>query len=198
MNELEAINSMLSVIGEPPVNMPDENVDAVVARRILHETSRLVQTEGWYFNMEYNFPLTPDVDGFIYVPENMISVNITPLNTVGRVDVIIRGNRLYNLNNHTFVFEPLRYRATVIFIHPFAELPHTAKEYIRVRAGRKFQTDMVGSEALNQFTQMDEFTARGTLMREQVNSNAANFLGPVRNSPFGHSVPARAVRGRRA
>ena len=44
--ELEAINTMLSVIGESPVNTVDGSgvVDAVLARQILHEVSRHVQS----------------------------------------------------------------------------------------------------------------------------------------------------------
>ena len=49
MTELDAVNEMLGVIGEPPVNTLEviENVDVANALRILHKTSRYVQSKGW-------------------------------------------------------------------------------------------------------------------------------------------------------
>lgn len=52
MTELDAVNEMLGVIGEPPVNTLEviENVDVANALRILHKTSRYVQSKGWAWN----------------------------------------------------------------------------------------------------------------------------------------------------
>ena len=52
--ELEAVNVMLSNIGESPVNtLEDDNViDATVARTILKSISREVQALGWNFNTD--------------------------------------------------------------------------------------------------------------------------------------------------
>jgi hypothetical protein len=45
--ELEAVNTILSTIGESPVSSLGDQmtVDAVLAQNILHEVSREVQTE---------------------------------------------------------------------------------------------------------------------------------------------------------
>ncbi len=108
ITELSAVNAMLAVIGEAPLSTLDGNAlhaDAVGARQALHNTSRSVQAEGWYFNTEQNYPFTPDRDGFITLPPNVVSVDIEPLNARGNVDVIVRGDRLYDLENHTFAFD---------------------------------------------------------------------------------------------
>ena len=200
ITELSAVNAMLAVIGEAPLSTLDGNtlhVDAVSARQTLQNTSRSVQTEGWYFNTERNYPLTPDRSGFITLPPNVVSVDIEPLHSKGHVDVIVRGNRLYDLENHTFAFDPETcYRATVLFLLPFGELPETARDYIQIRAARRFQAEAVGSETLSKFTERDEFTARASLMREQVRNNDSNFLCPHRNSRFGAGTISRITNRR--
>lgn len=185
---------MLAVIGEAPVSSLDANAlnaDVESARRTLHDTSRSVQAEGWYFNTESSFPLTPDRDGIIALPPNLISVDIEPLRTAGgrTVDVTVRGDRLYDLANHTFVFDPeTRYRATVILLLPFTDIPETAKDYIQTRAARRFQGEAVGSETLGKFTQADEYATRAALMREQIRNGDANFVAAPRNSMFGRNT----------
>ena len=191
---------MLAVIGEMPLSTLDGtalHADALSARQTLHNTSRSVQAEGWYFNTEPGFPLTPDRDGFITLPPDIISVDIEPRDSAGNVDVVVRGNRLYDLENHTFAFDPETcYRATVLFLLPFGELPETAKDYIQIRAARRFQAEAVGSETLSKFTERDEFTARASLMREQVRNNDSNFLCPHRNSRFGAGTISRITNRR--
>ena len=58
--ELQAVNTMLSAIGEAPVNSISgtNNVDVSVAKNILDETSLSIQSEGWNFNTEYNVTYT--------------------------------------------------------------------------------------------------------------------------------------------
>ena len=69
--ELEAINTMLSTIGESPVNTVEDtgNVDVVIARQILQTASREVQARGWHFNTEINYTITPDSDGYLVLPK---------------------------------------------------------------------------------------------------------------------------------
>ena len=55
--ELEAVNTILSTIGEAPINsltgaLP---VDATVAKNVLSEIAREVQSAGWHFNTHYKF-----------------------------------------------------------------------------------------------------------------------------------------------
>ncbi len=199
--ELDAVNAMLAVIGEAPLSTLDGNAlhaDAVSARQTLHNTSRSVQLEGWYFNTEQNYPLTPDRDGFITLPPNLVSVDIEPLNALHGVDVVVRGKRLYDLENHTYAFPDPEtcFKATVLLLLPFDELPETAKDYIAIRAGRRFQSEAVGSETLAQFTQQDEFSARASLMREQIRNADSNFLSPRRNSTFGTQTISRITNRR--
>ena len=55
--QLEAVNTMLSTIGEAPVNSLTGSlpVDASMAVNILNEVNREVQSAGWKFNTPVEF-----------------------------------------------------------------------------------------------------------------------------------------------
>ena len=59
--QLQAVNSMLSTIGEAPVNSLDSGlVDAETAETVLNEVSRDVQSFGWNFNTEPDYVFNPN------------------------------------------------------------------------------------------------------------------------------------------
>ena len=65
-SELQAVNIMLSSIGEAPVNSitGTTTVDVSTAKNILDETSMSIQSQGWHFNTHENYKtLSLDTDG---------------------------------------------------------------------------------------------------------------------------------------
>lgn len=94
--ELDAINLILSSIGEAPVNSltESESIDVDNARRLLSTVSRTVQRQGWQFNTLNNVVVKPDtnskkvrynpswikviaMDGMIYVKRGDFLYNLT-------------------------------------------------------------------------------------------------------------------------
>ena len=75
-SELSAVNIILSGIGEAPVNsLSDTTSDVAVALNILAEVSKEVQTEGWQWNTEDDYPLTPGDDGRIKLHPSIVRVH---------------------------------------------------------------------------------------------------------------------------
>lgn len=177
--ELSAVNTMLGVIGESPINSLTDllPVDAATARSVLDEVSRDVQSKGWNFNREFNYPLVPDsVKHEIRLPENAVHAELDGF------DAVIRGERLYDRKDHTYKFDPEKtYKADIIFILGFDELPEQARRYITVRAARIFQSRAVGSDTLHGFTQEEEYKALADLKRHDARMNDATMLGRRRN-----------------
>jgi hypothetical protein len=176
-SELDAINIMLGTIGESPINSLDAAtgvVDAVTARAILSEVSVQVQEEGWHFNTDYEFVLTPDTNGFIYIPGNAIEVDTSEYDSTG-LDVAIRGNRLYDRKNKTFVFQKTL-KADLTILLEFNELPQAARHYISVRSARVFQQRVVGSDTLGSFTEKDEARALRSMRRYESKTADYNIL----------------------
>ncbi|MBU1046961.1 hypothetical protein KKH36_04270 [Patescibacteria group bacterium] len=174
--ELEAVNALIAVLGEAPINTLDGQLtmDVMAAQQIIRRVSRAVQTEGWQFNVEDEFELTPDVDGHIVVPDNYIRVNPDPRYHLPR-KITRRGSKLYDRTAHTYTFED-KVTATITLFLPFDELPETARYYITVRAGREFQDDYVGSDTLHSFGQMDEVRARAVLVDQEGSTKQHNIL----------------------
>lgn len=176
-SELDAVNTMLGTIGEAPISSLDAATgvaDAVIARQILNEVSIQVQEEGWHFNVEKNFELTPSSDtGEIFIPANCIEVD-----TMGgdhEIDVAIRGQRLYDRTNHTFTFSK-SLKTQLVLLLEFGDLPQAARHYITIRAARVFQQRVVGSETLGTFTERDEVRARTALKRFEAKTADYNIL----------------------
>lgn len=157
MTELDAINIMLSVIGEAPVNTISVTGlgDVAVAKQILNEVSREVQEKSWVFNTEDNVPITPTVEGYVNVPTNVLRIdaaNSEPL------DVVQRGERMYDRRNRTFSFDNT-YKFNITYMLDFNEIPQAARYYITIRAARKFAKRVLGSNEIDRLTQEDEFQA---------------------------------------
>jgi hypothetical protein len=162
--ELEAVNVMLGAIGEQPVNSLDISTisEVSIASGILYEVSREMQSRGWSFNEEDEYELAVS-EGEIPLPTNCLKVVVT-----GEYDYIIRrGNRLYNRTDHTFVFDAA-VEATIVFFLPFTDLPQSARSYITMRAARKFQMRVLGSDSILKFTEVEENQAWLTLCAEEV------------------------------
>jgi len=76
--ELPAINQILASVGQAPVITTDStNPDVAIAYDTLLQVSREVQAEGWTFNREFDYPLTPDSNDNILYPNNVLQMDLT-------------------------------------------------------------------------------------------------------------------------
>jgi hypothetical protein len=160
--KIQAINTMLSTVGEPPINsLAAQRADALIAQNILDEVCREVLTYGWHFNTDENVSLVPDSNtGFIYVPDSVVRVDM-PRNEY-EYDIVIRGNRLYNKKTNSYVFSG-SISVIQVYLMDFEDMPESAKRYVTIRAARIFQDRMVGSEKHHAFTLRDEVAALATM-----------------------------------
>lgn len=177
LTELEAVNLILSVIGEAPLSSLSEvsgSADAVLAYQVLNEVNRAVQSHGWQFNLEKNIKLLPELTtGEIILPGNCLRVDSTGIDS--SVDVVQRGTGLYNRSTASYKFtKPLMVDMVVLL--DFAQIPQTARHYIAVRAARVFQNRAVGSETLFNFSARDEQDARNDLKRAEGITGDYNYL----------------------
>lgn len=174
--ELQAVNVMLSVIGEAPVNqLEGANIsDVATARNILAEVSKEVQSKGWDFNTEDNYPLVPDVDGNICLPANIarVAVDIT---SYPDHDFVQRGLRLYDKKQHTYEV-PHTVEAKIVLILDFEEMPEPFRRYVTIKASRIFQDRTVGSDTLHGFSAKDEAVAYVAMVDADADSDDATIF----------------------
>ena len=178
MTDLEAVNRMLSSIGQAPVNtLAVAGVgDVAKAAQQLLETARDVQSVGYSWNTDYGMTLTPDPDtGFILVPLGALDIDAADAteNVVVRADPDSGQPALYDADNHTFVFtDPVD--VDVIWGYEFNDLPQAARSYIATAAARRFQAQIVNSPILDRFNAEDEERAFLLLQRYERRSRDTN------------------------
>ena len=172
--KLEAVNIMLSTIGESPVNSLSSGlVDAEMAETILNSVNRAVQSEGWNFNREFNMIMGPTLDGEIVVPNNTLRADATL--APDSKDLVQRGNKMYDKRNHTFKINT-DVKLDLVVQLEFEELPEVARRYIAIKSSRIFQDRVVGSDTLHGFGQQDEAQAYFELKEFEADSEDFNIM----------------------
>jgi hypothetical protein len=170
MTELEAVNAMLSMIGESPVNSlrVSSISEATIAQNMLKNISREIQMDGLHCNTEEGYPLVPDINGNIIVPSNVLKID-------SALNVVQRGDKLYNKDDHTFVFSE-KQDCYIVWFLSYEDLPQHVRHYIVVRAARKFQVQQLGSDTIASLSEEDEASARVEMIRAELNTGNYNLL----------------------
>ena len=171
--ELEAVNTILSTIGEAPLNSLSGSlpVDGTVAKNVLSEVAREVQSAGWHFNTHIMVTLSRDTDNKIPLATNIVRVEIKPTKySKSSYDIVQRGGFLYNMAKNTEIFDTDFDEATVVYLLPFAEIPEQAKRYITIRSARIFHDRTLGANTLHKFSQEDERQALSILRSAEANT----------------------------
>lgn len=160
--KLEAVNTMLSTIGESPVTQITVTsslpISAVTAITVLDEVNREVQSEGWHFNTVNKQTLIPNVSNEIVLTDDVMHVDSLD----NSKDLVQRGSKLFNRTGNTFTFTG-NINVRLMSLLDFTDLPEQARRYITLKGSRVFQTRTVGSQELEQQILRDELKARYTL-----------------------------------
>ena len=175
-SELESVNTILSTIGEAPLNSLSGSlpVDGTIAKNVLSEVSREVQSQGWHFNTHYKVTLTRDTDNKIPLATNIVRVEVDPRRySKVSYDIVQRNNFLYNLAKNEETFDTNFKDATAVYLLPFDEIPEQAKRYITIRSARIFHDRTLGANTIHKFSQEDEAKALSIL--KQAESHTGDY-----------------------
>ena len=178
MTELDAVNMMLISIGQTPVNtLAVSGIrDVAIASTILQNTSREVQNQGWSFNSESDYEMVPDGSDNIIVPTAAFFIDpVYPTH-----NYVVRSNSgtlmLYDLTEKTFTITVNPLLCDIVWFYDFDEIPQHARNYIAVRAARRFQAYSVGSQILHQYTSEDEKIALLLMKKVDARTSDRNML----------------------
>jgi hypothetical protein len=172
-SELDAINIMLSCIGEAPVASIDTSISEVeMAQQKLNQVLLEVLSRGRQFNREVEYELLPNENGEILVPANVLWLDVSKYEENNYVQ---RGNRLYDRVNHTYKISK-SVAADMHIVLPFEELPLAARLYVTMRAARQFQADVQGSETIYRFSAKAEEDAERAFEALDSEAEDANVL----------------------
>ena len=177
--QLQAINQMLTGIGQAPVVSLDiANPEIATALSILENVNREVQGEGWNFNTEVNYPFVPNNDGEIVVPDNVLQLSDNKTSNSQQYQTVLRNGKLYDKVYHTYTFlgtDPVL--CDVVWLFNFEDLPQVFQDYITQRATRVFAGSVVGSKEMFQFNQQDEGILRANCLSYDTGTSEVNIFG---------------------
>ena len=166
-SKLDAVNSILIGTGEAPVNTLGSGLqEAEIAEVILDNISREVQSKGWTFNTDIRKTLVRTEAGYINLPSNCVKVDTTTLLRDYNTDVVERNRRLYDRITNSFIFTK-DIITDIVLLLPFDELPEVARRYITLRASRKYQENILGSQTLSQLQADEEQDALFVLLESE-------------------------------
>jgi len=194
--QLEAINQMLSGIGQAPVVSLDvANPEIAIAVSVLDSVDREVQGEGWHFNTEVAYPFTADNSGNIYVPVNVLQISDNKYANNQKYQTVLRDGKLYDKVKHTYTFTAgSTIKCDVVWKFDFEDLPQVFKDYITQRSTRVFAGRVLGSQEMVTFNAQDEALLRANCLAYDTSSSDVNIFGQETGQNFYISyTPFRAI-----
>jgi len=173
--KLQAVNQIISNIGQAPVTtLETTNPQVSLAEDLLDQVSIDVQSEGWVFNTERDYPFHPDVQNGnqIVIPDNVLQVDC-PWGT--DYNVVIRQGKLYDRNAHSFTWPTTQY-LKVTWVFDYEDLPEAAKQYITIRAANLFAMRATGATEVAKYSEREEMNARAALLEYECNQGDYNVF----------------------
>ncbi len=193
---LEAVNRVLQMMGEAPINSLNGQYGlALQAQDSLNDVSRKLQSEGWSFNTDREKLLQRNAStNQIAVGPNISRVVIDPYRYPA-LDIVQRGDKLYDRHNNTYVFDQDLYVDMTIILE-WEELPEHARQYITIKAGRQLQEAILGSADLTKINLTAEMEARALFLDEETVVNDHSMLrgNPNHSGVTMAYMPSRALR----
>ena len=164
--ELQAVNEILASIGQAPVTTIEAqtvtyedgtsaeipiNPEVAIIYETLTQVSREVQAEGWTFNKENEYPITPDANGYLSMTGSMLQMDLSDIVANSAFDTVIRNGRLYDKIEHTDVWDQNEtYYVDVVWYYDFVDLPQVFRDYVTSRAATRSAIRLVGDINLTQ------------------------------------------------
>lgn len=191
--KLKAVNNILYGMGESPLESLSAVESSLAQKAIdaLDEASISVQTPGWYWNQEREYPLAADSHGIINLPANTLSVAEVMAESK---DCVQRGARLYNRTDHTYLFTVgslVKVNITVWL--DWDDLPEFAKQPVYLIAQRRFQMRELTSSAIDAAIKDDVDAAIAVCQQKEDEQGPANYFS---DSPDGAAFQGVARRRR--
>lgn len=188
-SKLEAVNVCMRAIGREGVDsLESGDLDAEDANKIIDIVSQRFQYNqgnGWWFNREPNWNLTPDSNGEVNLPNNALAVlQCYGLNDK-KIPMTMRAGKLYSTWNHTFdlrshVNRDGNIRLTLVMMLPFEHLPTSVMQAITYQAACEF---IVSKDADRTKLQTHQVIAAQLLTSVQAEQSAQKRLNMLVHNP---------------
>lgn len=188
--ELDAVNQILSAVGQAPVTTLDlQNPEVYTVLQTLRDTSREVQSEGWNFNTEHCVKMQKNADDTIDVPYNALQIDSNKDKHRDDYSIIQKDGKVYDKYCHLFDDrEEFKFTkdlyCDIIYFYSFNNLPFAFQAHITAKSARKAATKLVGNTDLVRVLSIDEEQTKSALMEYETRQGDFSIFGWKDNQNF--------------
>jgi hypothetical protein len=154
------------------------NPDVAIALNTLREVSREVQSEGWSFNTEYDYKITPDSNNEIRIADDVLQMDLNqgyPENI--EKEAIYRGGKLYDKKKHSYEWTAETVYVDIVWLFEWENIPAPIQAHIVARAAAIVSSRIIGDSNQYQILQQKEAVTRAQAMEYECNQGDYTFFG---------------------
>ena len=161
------------------------NPDVAIALNTLREVSREVQSEGWSFNKEYDYPIIPDSSKEVPIANNILQIDLNQSYTqnMGR-DSINREGKLYDKTAHSFIWTDTTLYVDLIWYFDWPSIPTVIQAFIIAKAAAIVSSRIIGDANQYQMLIQKEAFAKSTALEYECNQGDYTFFGSPKGGNF--------------
>lgn len=176
--ELDAVNQILSSVGQAPVTTLDlQNPEVSIVLNTLREINKQVQSEGWIFNTERDYEMIPDsITNQITYPYNVLQMDANVEHHKNDYDLVRRSGKLYDRLHHTYEFTE-NVHVDLTWYFEFTDVPPPIQAYIVARAARMCATKLIGDQEINKLLAEQEMLTRAGALEYECNQGDYSMFG---------------------
>ena len=161
------------------------NPDVAIALNTLREVSREVQAEGWSFNKEYDYPITPDNNDEIKIPSNVLQMDLNTTRTVNlNRDSVNRGGKLYDRKAHSYKWTDETVYVDILWELDWGEIPEPIQAFIVARAATIVSSRIIGDPNQYQMLQQKEAFARAMALEYETSQGDYTYFGAPKEGNY--------------
>ena len=154
------------------------NPDVAIALNTLREVSREVQAEGWSFNTEFDYKITPDSNNEIRISDDILQMDLNrgyPENI--EKDAVFRGGKLYDKQGHSYKWTAETVYVDIVWYYSWENIPAPIQAHIVARAAAVVSSRIIGDPTQYQILQQKEQVTRSQAMEYECNQGDYTFFG---------------------
>jgi len=154
------------------------NPDVAIALNTLREVSREVQAEGWSFNKEYDYPITPDSNNEVQIASDVLQMDLNRHYTQNlNRDSVMRGGKLYDRTNHSYKWTDETLYVDIIWEFDWASIPEPIQAFITARAAAIVSSRIIGDPNQYQVLIQKEGVTRAAALEYDCTQGDYTFFG---------------------
>ena len=161
------------------------NPDVAIALNTLREVSREVQAEGWSFNKEYDYPITPDSNNEVLIANDVLQMDLNQTYTQNmNRDSINRGGKLYDRTKHSYKWTDETLYVDITWEMSWGSIPEPVQAFIVARAASIVSSRIIGDPNQYQMLQQKEAFARSMALEYECNQGDYTFFGSPKGENY--------------